>query len=1059
VSQIIGRDGELRRLAAALEDARAGRGRLFTIAGEPGIGKTRLCDELARLASDGGTPVAWGRCWEAGGAPPYWPWIEILRGLAIDPPRDDEDVLLAFADVARIVPSYARKLPGGISVSPLDPMEARFRLFESIATVLAHASSNALVVIVDDAHVADESSLKVLQFVARSIRTRKVLVLVTVRDAAARPTREAAGLLHEIAREGEKIALGRLTATDVQEWLSEQGLATDTAKAVFDATEGNPLFVDETIRWIRARSSTSLTVPDEVRAAIDAHVRMLEDDAREILAIASVLGRSIESRLLAIVAERPLDAIDRALRNALSVRVIEDTGDPDRFRFAHILIGEQLERSLPSTRRTELHWKLGKHFAALGDEHADRAAHHLSLGLDAGRADELVEMTLRAARRAMTQLAFEDAVQACERALALVPSGGRSACELTLVCGEAKIRAGQMRAGQKDCVVAADLARALGDSTLFARAALVYGTELIGGTVDAQMVTLLRQALELVPESERGLRARVMARLASAMVPSTNEVHMEAERIAKEALAVARSLDDPPTLYAVLQWTIPAMGFSIDAVARLTAVSEMLDHAVRLGDSTGIIRARLMMILQAIENGDPALDGLFREFTEHIESLKRPLYQWRLPMLRSVLATFDGRFEDARREADEVLRITKSESNLKDFRLWGLLRTSTLHALGDPTAYPEDGAAILGMTEKVPFAHYFRAWGLAVRGRLDEARDALVGAPPLNHSLPLLAPISEVACLIGDVELGKRIYELLKPEETRNPQPWGPSGAMCISPTSIALGRLAAMLGRLDEAVAHFEHGIARCERSRMRPHLAWAQHRLAEVLRRRAGPGDLERERAFRERARASAVSMGMTALVAAIDGVETQKPQELEEAITPIEVVLAREGDVWSMSVRGRSIRLRDSKGVRYLDVLLRNPKTEVHVSQLLGGDDGVLAGDAGPMLDAEAKNKYRERLEDLRDALEEANRFGDRTRADRVQEEIDAIADELARGVGLGGRDRKAASATERARINVQRRIRDVIDRVSAASPNLGRWLAASIRTGTYCSYVPVSVPPLE
>ena len=150
---------------------------------------------------------------------------------------------------------------------------------------------------------------------------------------------------------------------------------------------------------------------------------------------------------------------------------------------------------------------------------------------------------------------------------------------------------------------------------------------------------------------------------------------------------------------------------------------------------------------------------------------------------------------------------------------------------------------------------------------------------------------------------------------------------------------------------------------------------------------------------------------------------------------------------------MQLEARKGVVYLERLLSEPGRELHVLDLMGEGEGTDAGNAGPILDAKAKAAYRARLEGLREELEEARRFSDRGRVAKAEREIDALAEQLARGVGLGGRDRKAASNAERARINVQRRLRDVLERVEAHAPKLGRWLSASIRTGTYCAFEPV------
>jgi hypothetical protein len=141
-----------------------------------------------------------------------------------------------------------------------------------------------------------------------------------------------------------------------------------------------------------------------------------------------------------------------------------------------------------------------------------------------------------------------------------------------------------------------------------------------------------------------------------------------------------------------------------------------------------------------------------------------------------------------------------------------------------------------------------------------------------------------------------------------------------------------------------------------------------------------------------------------------------------------------------------------------LVAEPGRELHVLDLGGGGGagaggpGIDTGDAGPVLDAEARTAYRDRYEDLEQEIAEAEADNDPARAEKARAEREALAEELARGVGLGGRERRAGAAAERARVNVQRRLKDALDRIAAADPELGRHLARSVRTGTFCCYEP-------
>lgn len=189
-----------------------------------------------------------------------------------------------------------------------------------------------------------------------------------------------------------------------------------------------------------------------------------------------------------------------------------------------------------------------------------------------------------------------------------------------------------------------------------------------------------------------------------------------------------------------------------------------------------------------------------------------------------------------------------------------------------------------------------------------------------------------------------------------------------------------------------------------------------------------------------------------------------------------LVQEGEVWRLCTASKVLRLKDSKGLRYLEHLLRHPEQEFHVLQLIAVAEPAAAGesldegerragglrvsdggDAGEVLDQQAQTAYRRRLEDLRDGLEEATQFGDRGRASRLRAEIEALTEQLAQAVGLAGRSRRSGALAERARINIQRRLRDAIDRIAEQDASIGRYLTAAIRTGSYCCYEPPGAMP--
>jgi hypothetical protein len=163
-------------------------------------------------------------------------------------------------------------------------------------------------------------------------------------------------------------------------------------------------------------------------------------------------------------------------------------------------------------------------------------------------------------------------------------------------------------------------------------------------------------------------------------------------------------------------------------------------------------------------------------------------------------------------------------------------------------------------------------------------------------------------------------------------------------------------------------------------------------------------------------------------------------------------KDGEIWHIQFRSESTQLRDSKGLQMLAALISRPDTDVHVLELSGSDKTAESGDAGPHLDDQARSEYRRRIKSLREDLDEATELADLGRADEIRGELEFITQELSRAFGLGGRKRSAGSAAERARVNVRRRLKDAIQRISENSPITGKYVDNAIKTGAYCRYSP-------
>jgi predicted ATPase len=236
------------QLTEAAADALAGRGRFLLLTGEPGIGKTRLCDEIAGQIARGNVPGVWGRSWEAGGAPAFWPWLDPLASMArsLDGGALGEALGEGAALVAELVPEIAARLGSPPATAAAPSEEARFRLWRAVAGLVRRAAAPAgLVMIFEDLHAADRSSLALLYFVAREIRSMRALLIATCRDVEARLDPEAGEIISRLGREGATLSLRRLDRAASGDLLRRRTgeLAPGVEGRIFDSTQGNPLFL------------------------------------------------------------------------------------------------------------------------------------------------------------------------------------------------------------------------------------------------------------------------------------------------------------------------------------------------------------------------------------------------------------------------------------------------------------------------------------------------------------------------------------------------------------------------------------------------------------------------------------------------------------------------------------------------------------------------------------------------------------------------------------------------------------------------------------------------
>jgi tetratricopeptide (TPR) repeat protein len=1018
---LVGRRLAVGALRAAVDTAVGGAGGVVLLAGEAGMGKTALASEAVAYAKTRGAAVVWGTCWEGDGAPGFWPWIQVVRALVRDGDGD-----CAGAAVLAELTGVAEERAGLLG----DESAVRFRTYDLAATYLrSRAAQRPLVVVVDDLHWADVSSLRLLVFLARQLHDAAVLVIGAYRDvevaAGDHPVRP---LLAELAGQAELIRLTGLTADEIGQLIEKvcgERPQPPLIQAVHDRTAGNPFFAQQIARLL-ASQGTPLDralvtgVPPAVGDVLARRFARLPGPVVDLLAVASVVGRRFPITMVAAVAGVPAEMALPLADSAVRAAVLEhdETG---HLRFSHDLFRDVLYDGLPAARRSALHLAV----ADLLDQHAGAAeiAYHRGMAWPLGDRGRAVAALVEAAREATARTAFDEAAAHLRRAVEV--AGGAMAVDLATLCeyGDALRRAGRGEDAQAALFGAAARARAIGEVALFARAA--FGAHRVTTLTESSrsgVITLLEEALTALgaegTADSSPARWLLSASLARELADGPDRDLPRAVALASAAAEGARAADDPGVLAYALFALADVRWEPGTAAERLGIADELAAAAAAAHETELVLEAHLCRLAAQLELGDPSFTVELGTFTRLAERAAIPRYLYLARSRQATAASLTGPLE----AADELIAAAAAYGE----------------RIGEPDAWAVESSQLVGLAfirhdwarlnglagargqplTPPELAWQERAWLLIEAGDRAAAAALVASAP----SVPAAYRWRHTAMLTGDAELaaatGDRrrclaLYEQLLPMA----EEFAVVGAAVLTtgPVALQLGLLAAALGRPDDAMAHLDDAARRCDRL--------------------GAPVLATRSRA--ERAR----------VLAAADRPATERRGRDDGN------VFRRDGDVWTVGFGGRTVRLRDAKGLRDLAVLLAAPGREVAAADLVtGGAQAVRAFGADPVLDDRARAEYRARLASLDDDLAEADAHHDLERSARLAAERDALIDELARATGLGGRRRRLGDAAERARTTVTARIRDAIGRIERVHPELGRHLRASIVTGTRCSYRP-------
>src|ERR1700688_2485947 len=381
VSAFVGRAQESEELVAGFAPALQGHGQIFLICGEPGIGKTRIADEISDIARARGMRVLWGRCWEAGDSPPYWPWIEILRECIGDRTPDSSLDPVAILGITRPAESSSpRDQPESarVSIAPEESDLGRFALYEATTRLLKKtAESSPMLIVLDDLHAADAASLHLLRFVAHSLRGSSIVLIGTYRDVEIKTAPQLSAILAEISRDAHTIKLHGLDRKDVGEFVRASGgrsLGEEALEVLFRTTGGNPFFLNETLRLVLAEqnlgnispeSIKKIVIPDTVRAAIRRRIELVPAAVQDALRIGAAIGVEFDLALLQRVIEPETASLLDIVGQGIAAELLSEQATRGSYRFVHSLTAETIYRDLEPGERLQLHQKIASAMESL----------------------------------------------------------------------------------------------------------------------------------------------------------------------------------------------------------------------------------------------------------------------------------------------------------------------------------------------------------------------------------------------------------------------------------------------------------------------------------------------------------------------------------------------------------------------------------------------------------------------------------------------------------------------------------------------------------------------
>jgi DNA-binding SARP family transcriptional activator/tetratricopeptide (TPR) repeat protein len=888
----VGRGGQLDALQEAWEAALGDARQLVLLAGEAGIGKTRLAAEFARAHGDRAV-VLYGRFDENGPAA-YQPIMEMLRGWSGGASLAPLAARLGAraADLGALLPELEEPAPSHLAPPVVrgEGDSRRLQLFDALAALLAELSSGApLLLVFDDLHWADRPTLQLLAHLLRAPQPRRTMFLGTYRDNELVEGHPLLELAAGTRREGmlTRLDVGGLGEGEVGELVNALGgdeASPSFLTALHGETEGNPFFIEEVVRHLRDTDSglagaaelERAGVPEGVREVTARRIGRLSEATREVVAAASVVGRAVSFDLLDALGPLHGDELVAALDEAVQARVLREVdGRVGSYAFTHALIRATLYDQLSALRRARLHGSVGsailvRHARDL-DPWLPQLAHHFDRAAPAEGPDRAIDFALAAGRRADRLLAWEEAATHYRSALAARRTAGAGAdrveCELLLALGASEERAGLDEVGAT-FAAAAEIAHTLGDPALQGRAALGFaGPWSILGREDADIVEMLEDALSALGEEDSSLRARLLARLSLELYYAGQPERRLA--LSEQAVELARRVVDPRTLATTLDARHYALWRPETVEERLEVAGELRRIAGEVGDLELELEGAGWTVVDLLELGDVAGADIQIDAASQLATVvHRPLYEWWTSLFRCARAQLAGRFEEAERLAGETLAIGQRGQAENALHYYAITMFNVRREQGRLAEVQDAVARFVELYPAIPAWRCTQALMQVELGRVEEARELFEAiAEPGFDALPrdanwLIAVtlLAEVCAALSDAPRARQLYELLEPYAGRNVVVG--RAATCNGSASRLLGILAGTVGEWELAERHFAAALELHQQMAARPWSARTELAWGEMLLVRAQGDDVQKGRERLAEAIVIADALGMVAV-----------------------------------------------------------------------------------------------------------------------------------------------------------------------------------------------------